>query len=278
MSGFARLAAASALAAMGLASAASAAVSEIVVVGDKVTAKIEAAGVSADLTVGFESAANLSAANLGLSAEAVNPLDPALVSRLPGSLVSAPAGFAVLLRIEPPASGGLSFDGVTTVELYTTDLLYVAGSPLRLFSARAGGPFADITEMIAGGSYRTRGGGGHYSDFLIVADTRPLTQTISAKFDALAALLTAHAGTLGAGRHLALANQLDAARDSWLAGEHDVAIRAVEAFDAAVKADADAGGIPNRWRADGGPPNVAGELRAAARTLRFSLTLAANNL
>lgn len=258
--------------------AAAAAVTDVRVAGNKVTARIEAGGVSADLTLGFESAINLSAANLSLSAEPVNPFDPTLVSRLPGGLTALPAGFAVMLRIEPPAASGFAFDGVATVELYTTDLIYVAGSPLRLFSAKAGGKFADITETIAGGSYRTRGGGGHYSDFLIVADTRPLSETIHGKFDAASSALTGYFETLGPTRHAELSNQLAAARSAWLGGDHAEAIRAVEAFDAAVKADADAGAIPNRWRAEGGPSNVAGELRAAARTLRFSLTLAANSL
>lgn len=247
--------------------------------GNKVEAEIElAGGVNADLEISFEDVTNLSVANLGLSATLVNPADPTLLSRLPSGLVAAPAGFPVLITIEPSASSGFSFDGVASLEIYTKDLTYVAGSPLRLFSARSGEAFVDITHMIAGGSYRTRGGGGHFSEFLIVADMRPLQQTISGKFDAIDGLLSSYAAILGVAHQTALSSQLTTARNAWLNANYDDAIDAIEDFDDAVANAADAGGIPNTWSASGGAANVAGELRAAAKTLRFSLTLAANNL
>jgi hypothetical protein len=247
--------------------------------GNKVEAEIElAGGVNADLEISFEDVSNLSVANLGLSATLVNPADPALLSRLPSVLVAVPAGFPVLITIEPSGSSGFTFDGVASLEIYTKDLTYVAGSPLRLFSAKSGEAFADITHMIAGGSYRTRGGGGHYSEFLIVADTRPLQQAISGKFDAIDALLTSHAATLGAAQQAALSAQLTTARNAWLNADYDDAIDAIEDFDDDVADAADTAAISNTWSASGGAANVAGELRAAAKTLRFSLTLAANNL
>lgn len=247
--------------------------------GKAVSGRIEVAGgISADLTIAFEDAVNLSAEALGLSAELVNPLDVGIAGRLPSGLVSVPPAFAVLLKVEPVAASGFSFDGVATVDLYTSDLTYVAGSPLRLFKSHAGGPFVDVTEMIAGGSYRTRGGGGNFSDFLIVADTRPLQQTIDGKFDAVSSLLSRHSTSLGFARRTTLGNALTAARNAWLTGDYAGAIESIDGFEDLVRNDADAGAIPNRWSAAGGATNIAGELRAAARTLRFSLTLADNNL
>lgn len=236
-------------------------------------------GLEADLTVSFEHPAGLTTQSLGVTAQAVNPLDPTLLSRLQAAgVVSIPTGFPVMVTIDPPATGGLSFEGLTKIELYTKNLHYTAGSPLRLFSASKGGDFHDITDLIAGGSYRTRGSKGNYSDFLIIVDARPLATVLSAKFARLDDALLTHAATLGPSLHTELTNELNAARAEWQAGDYDDAISAIEDFDETVSDAAGAGQIPNEWRASGGVQNIAGELRAAARTLRFSLTLGANNL
>lgn len=247
--------------------------------GNEVTATIAfAGGLEADLTVRFENATGLTAESLGLTAVEVDPLDPTLLSRFDEGLLSVPASFAVMVTIDPPADGGLAFNGLAEIELYTTNLLYTAGSPLRLFSAETGGVFRDITDLIAGGSYRTRGTKGHFSDFIIVADTRPLSQVVDVKFDRLSDALVAHSSVLDPALHTSLSDKLTAANNAWRTGQHAAAIDAVEEFDEAVSDAAEAGLVPNEWRAAGGAQNVAGELRADARTLRFSLTLAANNL
>jgi hypothetical protein len=261
----------------GAVSQAVAAVANVDVSGSTVTAKVQAAGgVSADLTLRFESAGNLSVQNLGMTADAVDPLNPALLARLPASLVAAPPGFAVLLQIAP--SGGFYFNGMYEIELYTKDLHYVAGSPLRLYSAHNGGAFKDITTMIAGGSYRTRGGGGNFSDFLIVADARPLQTTTGGKYDAVSTLLSTHAAALGFALNADLTNRLATSRNAWIVGDYTAALTALEGFRDAVVAAATAGSIPNRWTAGNSAANVGGEIRAAAETLRFSLTLGANGL
>lgn len=235
-------------------------------------------GLEADLTVRFEDATGLTAESLGLSAIEVNPLDPTLLSRFQEGLVSIPGGFAVMVTIDPPAEGGLVFDGLVEVELYTKNLHFTAGSPLRLFSAPKGGAFRDITDLNAGGSYRTRGTKGHFSDFIIVADARSLPEVIGAKFSRLNDALIVHSSLLGPALHTTLSNKLAAAESAWQAGQYDAAIDAIEEFDEAISDAADADLLPNEWRAAGGVRNIAGELRADARTLRFSLTLGANNL
>jgi hypothetical protein len=248
--------------------------------GDRVTATIELPGaLSAELTVRFEKAVGLNLDSLGLSVQKVNPLDPALLGRLPHSTtLSIPAGFPVLVQIEPPAAGGLSFEGLVEVEIYTANLQYTAGSPLRLFSATSGGSFRDITDRNSGGSYRTRGSGGHFSDFLILVDTAPLPAAIDDKFVRLEQTLASHGGAMGAGLYTALDSEIAAARSAWLAGDTAAAIAATDRFRRTVRDASQVGELPSVWRSSRDVDNAAGELRADARTLRFSLSLAANLL
>ena len=100
--------------------------------GNVATADVAIGSASATLTIRFENVVGLSAENLGLSAKLVDPLAP-LASRL-ASGVSLPAALPLVVKISPPASGGLSFSGVVSVELYTHDLQFTVGSPFRLFS------------------------------------------------------------------------------------------------------------------------------------------------
>lgn len=254
-------------------------ISNIQVDGNTVTADLDVAGqYHADLTLTFEHAVGLNAANLGLSAELVSPSDSSLLSRLPDpTAISLPGAFPVRLRIEPPASGGLSFSGLMQVELYTHNLLYSPASPLRLFSASNGGAFHDITASMSSGSYRVRGGKGQFSELLIVADTRSAQTVIESKFARAQALLDNNSSLLGGNAYASLSSQLAAAKSSYENGDLVAAINKVEAFSNAVEAQSGQD-IPEVWRSSGGLVNVAGLLRSAAGTLRFSLNWASNNL
>lgn len=256
-----------------------------VVENNQLSAKIELGGISADLTVRFENAVGLSVDSLGLTAQLVNPLNLSLLKRLPSgglglsSLVSVPSTFPVLIRIDPPVDGGLSFEGVVEVEIYTQNLQYTIGSPLRMFTApNASASFYDITEMTGGGSYRTRTGGGHFSDFLIVIDTRPVADVIDEKFDRLENLLSAYSGDLDPTVHSQLSGLADQALLAWAVGDAGTAITHIDQFRQVARSAAATGQVPNVWRSARDLHNVDGELRAAARTLRFSLTLAVNLL
>jgi hypothetical protein len=242
--------------------------------GNQVTAGIDLPGVSADLTLSFEQAVGLTAANLAMSAQSIDRGDLNLLSRLPaGGLVTIPAAFPVLVRVQPPASGGLSFSGVYTFGLHVHNLELTANCPLRLFSAAAGGPFQDITTDMGTGSYRVRGTKGGFSEFLIVADVRPLATVISQKFDAVGSLLAASSGAIPAALLDNLNQQISAARALFQSGANVDAAKAVDGFAATVQSNSGAA-IPDVWRASGDLSNVAGQLRAAAGTLRFSLGLA----
>jgi hypothetical protein len=251
-------------------------ITDVQVDGDTLRADISLAGTSATLTVRFENAVGLNAANLGLSVLSANPLDLGLLARL-GPSASLPAAFPLLVVIEPPTAGGLAFSGVVSIELYTHALHYTSGTPFRMFSAPAGGDFRDITTSAGSGSYRSGGTTGNFSEFLIVADLRTSSTVIDAKYAALSQRLAAHAPLINSGAYAQLQQLYAASHDAWQDGALAAAIDYMEAFGAKVRQHS-GDDIPDVWRSARDLANVAGELRALAATLRFSLTLASNAL
>jgi hypothetical protein len=232
-------------------------------------------GLGADVTLGFENAVGLSLANLGISAQVVNPLDPNLLARLPGGTI--PLTFPVLLRIEPPASGGLSFSGVVSLDIHTHNLQLTIPCPLRLFHAPIGGPFEDMTAGLGTGSYRARGTMGGFSEFLIALDLRSLTTVINAKLDALDHVLSDNADSMPADLYADLAARLATLRHDATQGSALTAISDVDNFTAVVVQHSGTD-IPNVWRSSRDLVDVAGLLRADAATLRFSLGLKSDGL
>lgn len=244
--------------------------------GNTLRAEIALGGTAASLTVRFENVVGLSAANLGLSATTLNPLDPGLLARL-GPAASVPAAFPLMIRIEPPPSGGLAFSGVVSIEIYTHALQYSPGTPFRMYAAPAGGTFRDITMSEGGGSYRSGGTRGTFSEFVIVTDLNGLSTVINGKFTALSQLLTEHAAQMSSAVQAELQSLYSVSLAAWQNNALVDAIRHTEAFAAAVEQHSGEG-IPNVWRSAGDLTNVAGELRALAATLRYSLTVASNAL
>jgi len=227
-------------------------------------------GYSADVKVSFEQVVGLSLTNLGLSAQLINPNDPVLRARLPSTSV-APA-LPILLRIEPPITGALSFNGIATLEIHTHNLQYTSGSTLRLYSAPLNGAFKDITVAMGSGSYRARGNMGGFSEFLIVSDGQTLSQVIGEKFDRLEDLLDDYEGSMPGSIYDDLEDELDAARSAYAAGNKNQAIHQIDDFLDLVEEHSGTD-IPDVWRSARDLENVAGYLRAAAQTLRFSLGL-----
>jgi hypothetical protein len=251
--------------------------------GNEFSARIELGGVSADLTIRFENVVGLTVDSLGVSVQRVDPLDLNLLNRLPSSLDlgigGVPSGFPVLVRVEPPVDGGLSFEGVVNVELYTQNLQYTIGTPFRIFTAPTGaGTFRDVTEHVSGGSYRTRSGGTHFSDFLILVETRSADTVVAEKFDRLDQVLDQYQSDLDPALYSQLVSLADSAYVAWDSGDSATAILRIDDFRKTVRAAAAAGTIPNVWRSARDLENIDGALRSTARTLRFSLTQSVNLL
>lgn len=240
--------------------------------GDRAVARLDAGGFGLDLTIGFESVSGLSAQSLGLSARTLTASE--LVGRLPQG-VQLGGGLPLLVTVEPPAAGGLTFDGMATLELHTHNLEYVAGTPLRLFRAQIGGPFVEITDAMGSGSYRTRGRTGGFSEFLILTDLRSAASVVDEKLATLADTLALHEATMPAAVEEALATRLAAVETAWSEGDEAEAIEELDTFAALVVSHSGTD-VPDTWRSARDLVNVAGELRAQAASLRFSLTLAAD--
>ncbi|HKQ61056.1 MAG TPA: DUF6689 family protein [Candidatus Polarisedimenticolaceae bacterium] len=242
---------------------------------NRATVHIELPGdVKADVELRFEQALGLTADSLGISARLLDPADLGLSARLPAS-VSVPVVFPLLITIDPPASGPLAFSGVVAFDLHTHKLTYAPNSPLRLFAAEGGKSFQDITASIGLGSYRTGANKGGFSEFLIAADTRALASVIDEKFKRLQARLDANAARISSAVLATLQTQLRAARSSYDANDAQAASEKVEQFADIVRQNSGAA-IPDVWRSARDVVNVAGELRADASTLKFSLLLKAS--
>lgn len=240
---------------------------------------VSASGNHADIQVGepilpllevsldFQDATGLTSSSLGASAKLVNLGDGGLLGRLPDlNLTPLPDTLNILVTIEPPANGGLSFRGTGRLEIHTHLLPYTQGSSLRIFKAPLLGPFRDVTDEIAQGSVRARTTYGGFSQFLILVDLRPTGLVIDEKIGWLRNRVAA----LPASERLPLDAMLDQADAAVDAANYPAAIAAVEAFRARVQARAGQY-IPNEWRATHDVENHAGQLIAGANTLRFSV-------
>jgi hypothetical protein len=221
----------------------------------------------AEVRLAFQDASNLSPASLGVSVSQVGTSNPALLARLPDlNLNTISNAFALLVTIEPPPGGGLSFRDTGRLEVHTHALTYAPGSSYRLFKAPVNGDFRDVTDEIAPGSVRARTTYGGFSQFLIVADLRPTSEVIDEKL----AWLRSRVATLPAGEQPAFTAQLDSIEAALAQDGFASAIATIDALRA--RAEARSGSfLGNEWRATHDTDNQAGELVAGAATLRFSV-------
>ncbi len=236
--------------------------------GNTATVRIgPAAAPVADISLDFNDAAGLSPSALGVSAEWINVNHGSLLARLPDPVaVGIPSALPLMVTIEPPLLGGLSFERQVHVELHTHALAYTAGSRLRLFKAPLGGQFRDITGEVAPGSVRTRGTTGGFSQFLVVLDLRPTDAVVAEKI----AYLRSQIALLGSSEAMPLGAELDSV-EAAVADERFAAANAgIEAMRARVSARAGLA-IPDQWRASRDVANVAGELQSGLDTLAFSI-------
>lgn len=221
----------------------------------------------AEVSLVFEDVSGLNASSIGVTAERISLTDPLLLARLPDiNLLQLNPALPLLITIEPPSQGGLSFRDTGRIEVHTHALAYTVGSSFRLLKAPLGGTFRDITDEVAQGSVRARGTYGGFSQFLIVADLRATGDVVGTKVDWLRARVAA----LSVEERPAFAALLDDVEAGVAAGDYAAALAAVDAFRS--RADSRGGvQLANQWRATRDVDNQAGELAAGAATLRFSV-------
>jgi hypothetical protein len=248
----------------------------------------------ADVTIVFDTPANLSPESLNLTAELIDPavIDPRLppndIPLTCGGGVAVDPAFPVMITVEPPnipwlfssgfdggaADGGLEFLNTYSFEIHTHDLVYQPHSTYRVFKAPIGGLFDDITDDVSPGSVRARGRHGAFSQFLIASDTRgqgalipSLCQPILGKTLALETRILS--SILGDVLRLDLLNLL-AKVVALLPLDVVGALAALDELIAEI--DANAGTeIANVWRASRDVANDAGEMKGIAEALRFSI-------
>ena len=210
------------------------------IVGNTAIAEVGLLGiVGTDLILEFEDVQGLTAQNLGISAQLINPLSPSFRARLPegSGLLSVP--LPLQLSVEPPAAGGLQFRNTVRAELHTHMLGFTVDSPLRLYKSPRGGTFFDITDAIESGSVRASGRTGGFSDFIIVLDLLPSREHADDKFEYLDARLDAPA--ISPPVRALLEADLASARSAFDAGNHALAEARIDAFVARVRSYSGAG-------------------------------------
>lgn len=240
------------------------------VAGNTATVEVGNVGINddalADLSFTFDDVDGLTAQSLGVSAQVVDLADPLLRARLPDLQSLNLDGLPVLITVEPPRLGGLSFRRSGRFELHTHLLAYSPGSFYRVFKAPLGGQFRDVTDEIAPGSVRARSRYGGFSQFLVLADLRETSTVVAEKI----AYLRGRIDALPAGEQAAFDTHLDGVEAAVAAAGYADAIAGIEAISA--RASARAGShIPDEWRATRDVVNLAGELIAGAATLKFSV-------
>lgn len=256
---------------------------------------LNAGSVDADVTITFDTPGNLTPQELNLTAQVVDPNDPALLARLPACApvcAAVPAAFPLLITVEPldvpwlfhsgyeaaeTDPGLLGFLNTYEIEIHTADLdcsapaigQTCATTAYRLFKAPLTGAFADYTDDILKGSVRARGRDGAFSQFLIVADVRTSLNVEQEKALRLEARI--NAATLSDPLRSDLLGELAQVQVAALVdSDYTTAIADLDVLIAQIQANAGSA-IANAWSADHSLVNDAGEMEGLAQTLRYTL-------
>jgi hypothetical protein len=225
---------------------------------------------SAELLIEFRDPVNLTPACLGISATALDAAGIAAVNaRLPAPGLAIDPTFPVLVTVEPPPACGLAFRGEYRLSLRTTNLVYAAQSPYRLYKAPVGGAFADVTGAVESGSVRARGSGGAFSEFVLLQDA---SQDYATQLDAAYLALEERLDDpeIGVTAMTTLLTDLEASRTAAAAVDYPAAIAAMLRLDGHAQAFSD-DGVPGRWRAQRDLDNIEGDLLGRSANVRFLL-------
>jgi hypothetical protein len=259
---------------------------------------------TAEVIIQFDTPQNLTPEALNLTAEII---DPALIdlTRMPpgdscliypvicscpdthiGNTCPPPTidpDFPIMVTVEPitlpwlfysgfdggdAGNGELSFKNTYHFEMHTHDLEYSDDTLYRLFKAPIGDIFQDVTTEVAMGSFRARGRGGAFSQFVIASDPRNQLDLARAKLGDLSTrILTA---ALADGLRLDLLG-LVAKVEALLVVDLLGALTVLDELIGTIELDAGIS-IPNIWDASHTVPNDAGEMDSLAQSARFSMT------
>ena len=113
---------------------------------------------------------------------------------------------------------------------------------------------------------------GELSDFIIVADLRPVAQVINAKANKLDDYLTRFSEQIAADVLVTLQNKVSVIRSNCSSGNYVTALAETKALQQIISATT-AQQMPDVWRSARDIDNVSGLLEAAAETLAYSLRL-----
>jgi hypothetical protein len=242
--------------------------------GNRVDVVVHLPGdISADLTLQFENAVGLTKESLGLSAELIDITSLDFIERLSDKINITPAAaFPMMITIEPKANSGFSFSGLASVDIHTHNLEYTAGTPLRFFKAPLNGEFKDITMTMGSGSYRARGSTGRFSQFVILADLRNPLVVVEQKIGDLQSALNEFSPLINAVVYSDLLKDVNEINQLILTQDYNSASNKLNVFNQRINDNCGVN-IPDVWRSSRDIRNVAGELMAYAKTLRFSLRL-----
>lgn len=226
---------------------------------------------SADFELEFHNPQNLTVACVGIDADVLDAVEIAdIESRLPDPVnQSIDPAFPVRVTVEPPIACGLSFEDEVHVEFDTPDLVFAPFSPYRLMKAPLGGDFHDITASVIAGSVRSRGSGGSFSEFVMIADSlQDHAADADAAYDALEARLDDPAIALTA--QLTLQTDVALSRAAYDADNHAQAIALLDDLDLHC---ATLGGpaLPNVWRSARDLVNAEAEIVTLGRNIKFAL-------
>lgn len=225
----------------------------------------------ADFELEFHNPQNLTVACVGIDADVLDAIEIAdIESRLPDPLnQSIDPAFPVRVTVEPPIACGLEFEDEVHVEFDTPDLVYTPFSPYRLMKAPVGGAFRDITGSVTAGSVRSRGSGGSFSEFVMVADSLQDHATDADQaYDAIEARIDDPAIALTA--QLTLQTDVALSRAAYDAQDYAQAIALLDDLDLHCGT---LGGpaLPNIWRSARDLVNAEGEIVTLSGSIKFAL-------
>lgn len=179
------------------------------------------------------------------------------------------AAFPVRVTVEPPAGCGLAFRNGYDVSIDTEDLVYVPSSKYRMMKAPIGQAFQYVTGAVTAGSVRVRGGGGGFSEFVLIRDDAPkYAEDCNTEYDYVESRLRTAALSPTARRTL----EIDIARSraAYEAGDFATAIALLAPFDGHCVEYAGEG-LPNQWRSQRDRDNVEGDIVGRGDNLRFMM-------